>query len=95
MCCIAGDRKSVFEFAIDTRDDCHLAFVAAPVAMARFEKIFASGLVVFGEVIGIRVPWADEVIKWERKLELVRSRQAERGDLPNQGTPKIVVASLA
>lgn len=38
--------------------------LAAPVAMAHFEKIFASGLAVFGEVIGIRVPWADEVIKW-------------------------------
>jgi hypothetical protein len=45
--------------------------LAAPVdAIAHFEKLFFSGLALFGEMVGIRAPWADEVIRWGEEARM-------------------------
>jgi hypothetical protein len=39
--------------------------LAAPAgAIEHFEKVFLSGLAVFGEALGVPVPWAGRVAEW-------------------------------
>jgi len=37
---------------------------APPEAVVQFEKQFFTNLAVFGEVVGIPAPWADDVARW-------------------------------
>lgn len=56
-----------------------LVFVAlelgAPVdAIVHFEKVFLSGLAVFGEALDVPVPWASQVTGWANEAEKATDR---------------------